>query len=563
MQTAPQRSKTGLTYHNPVAFWLGSLSVTAGVLLSIPMFLSGRRHGYQLVGARADQWLYLSLALMIGGTIATFFGLAPRAMFKRSSDAGRPHVRIRSMDDASLTSAHYKLMAILVVAIAVDTLKPFTFAFILPGVAKEYGLSSPSHHVAGALPVAIYPLAGIFGTTLGSFLWGYLADRIGRRASILLAAVTFIGTSACGAMPSFSWNVLMCFIMGFGVGGLLPIAYSLLSEVIPARRRGGVVVLVAGIGTALGFLTASYGATFLIPHFSWRMLWFLSFPTGILLIGLNHYIPESPRFLLANGYEAQARDVMRTFGVAAVEETGGEEELVAELDAFKGERFAELFRRPLGGLTVGIALYGLAWGLVNFGFITWLPSNLGKLGLSETNITTLISKAALFSIPGAVMVAYMYDRWSSKKTMVLFSGVTAATLFAFAVMGNSIVHHTGILTFLVVCLLIAMWAVISVLSPYSAEVYPTKIRASGAGVAAGASKLGGVLALIMATAAISPPSVAGSAVLVAVPCSLAAVLMAWKGIETRGRRLEEIHATMALKSAAGHGMLEPAVHGTE
>jgi putative MFS transporter len=550
VQTQPHRTKTGLTYHNPAAFWLGSLAVTVGVLLSIPMFLSGKDHGYQLVGAHPDKWLYVSIVLMIGGTIAAFFGLAPRAMFKRADSAIRPHVRIRSMDDAALTPAHYKLIAILIVAIAVDTLKPFTFAFILPGVTKEYGLTSPTHHVAGAWPVALYPLLGIFGTTIGSFLWGYLADRIGRRASILLAAVTFIGTSACGAMPSFSWNLLMCFLMGLGVGGLLPIAYSLLSEIIPARRRGGVVVLVAGIGTAFGFLTASYGANWLIPHFTWRIMWFLSFPTGILLIGLNHFIPESPRFLLANGYEEQARDVMRSFGVVAVEESDGEQEVVAELDAFKGERFHELFRKPLGGLTLGVTLYGLAWGLVNFGFITWLPSNLGKLGLSQTTITTLISKAALFSIPGAVLVAYMYDRWSSKKTMVLFSGITAVTLFAFAAMGNSIIHHTGILTFLVVCLLIAMWAVISVLSPYSAEVYPTKIRASGAGVAAGASKLGGVLALIMATLAISPPSVSGSAILVAIPCAAAAVLMAWKGIETRGRRLEEIHATMALTIAA-------------
>ena len=552
MQTRPTASKNGITYHNPLAFWVGASAVILGVLLHIPMFFGRSATGYRLAGVRADGSLLFGVALIIGGTILTFIGVAPRDLLKGAGSSSRAHIRIKAMDDAKLTAAHYKLMAVLCVAIAVDTLKPFTFAFILPGVAAEYNLNSPSHLAAGHWPVALFPIAGIGGTTIGSFLWGYLADRIGRRACILLSAITFIGTAACGAMPSFNWNMVMCFFMGLGVGGLLPISYSLLSETIPARRRGGVVVLVAGIGTALGFLIASFGADWLIPHFSWRMMWFLGFPTGIILIALNHYIPESPRFLLANGQEAEARSVMRNFGVTAIEETPEEqeEEIVAEIQAFRGDRFAELFKRPLGGLTVGVTLYGLAWGLVNFGFITWLPSNLAKLGLSVSTITNLIAKAALFSIPGAVLVAYMYDRWSSKKTMVLFSAITAATLVGFAVMGNNIVHHTGLLTFLVVCLLVAMWAVIAVLSPYSAEVYPTRIRASGAGVVAGASKLGGVVALVMAALSISPPSVAGSAILVAIPCAAAAGVMAWKGIETRGRVLEEIHETMAAEAAA-------------
>jgi MFS transporter, putative metabolite:H+ symporter len=563
MQSEAHRSKSGITFHNPLAFWSGAALVTIGVIANMPMLFAKKSTNYILAGTKADVGLIIGVLMIVVGTILTVIGVAPRQAFKRSASASaRVHVRIKAMDDAKLTAAHYKLMAVLAVAIAVDTLKPFTFAFILPGYSAEYGLNSPSHPAPGALPAALFPIAGITGTTIGSFLWGFLADRIGRRACILLSAITFIGTAACGAMPSFNWNMAMCFLMGLGVGGLLPISYSLLSETIPARRRGGIVVLVAGIGTALGFLIASYGADWLIPHYSWRIMWFLGFPTGLVLIAINHFIPESPRFLLANGYASEARVVMRNFGAVAVEEQPDEQEPVSELAAFKGEKFHELFRRPLGGLTLGVTLYGLAWGLVNFGFITWLPSNLAKLGLSLTSITALIAKAALFSIPGAVLVAYLYDRWSSKKTMVLFSGITAATLAAFAVLGDSIVHHTGILTFLVICLLVSMWAVISVLSPYSAEVYPTKIRASGAGVAAGASKLGGVMALVMAALAISPPSVSGSAILVAIPCALAAVVIAVKGIETRGRRLEEIHATMAAASVRVPAPLEPVGEGT-
>jgi putative MFS transporter len=83
-----------------------------------------------------------------------------------------------------------------------------------------------------------------------------------------------------------------------------------------------------------------------------------------------------------------------------------------------------------------------------------------------------------------------------------------------------------------------------VLAPYSAEVYPTAIRAVGSGVTAGATKLGGVFALGLSVAAVAPPVLAGSAVLAAVPAGLAAIMLLLFGIETRGRGLEEISSAV-------------------
>jgi MFS family permease len=107
-------------------------------------------------------------------------------------------------------------MAALTLAVAIDTQKPFTFTFILPGVTAEYGLRSPSHPAPGHWPVALLPFFGILGTVLGSLIWGRLGDSIGRRASILLAAALFIGTAMCSAMPAFHWNLVACFVMGLG-----------------------------------------------------------------------------------------------------------------------------------------------------------------------------------------------------------------------------------------------------------------------------------------------------------------------------------------------------------
>ena len=101
-------------------------------------------------------------------------------------------------------------------------------------------------------------------------------------------------------------------------------------------------------------------------------------------------------------------------------------------------------------------------------------------------------------------------------------------------------RHTNVFTALIVVLLISMWATISALAPYGAEVYPTEIRAVGSGVVAGATKLGGVLALALSVASIAPPSLAGAALLAGGTAGLAAMLLSLYGIETRGRRLEEI-----------------------
>jgi len=84
-----------------------------------------------------------------------------------------------------------------------------------------------------------------------------LADIYGRKATILLSAVLFVGTSICGAMPSLAWNIGMCFMMGLAAGGMLPVTYALLAEMMPNRHRGWSLVLVGGLGAGGGYFAAS------------------------------------------------------------------------------------------------------------------------------------------------------------------------------------------------------------------------------------------------------------------------------------------------------------------
>jgi putative MFS transporter len=496
------------------------------------MYFDARSMHYRLAGMPWDGLMVVGMCLVVAGLGLVYYALVPH---RRQADVPRPgqsEFDARHIEGSTFTWAHAWLILVLLIAIAIDTMKPFTFAFILPGVATEYGLSTPAHHVAGRLPVGLLPLAGITGTVIGSLVWGFLGDRIGRRASILLACVIFIATAMCGAMPAFWQNVLLCFVMGLGVGGLLPIAYALLTETIPARYRGQTVVLVAGTGTAAGFLLCSWLANWLVPEFGWRIMWFLGLPTGLLLIALQRFIPESPRFLATVGRFDEARAVMRTLGLTvATPSTRVADPLPAEESLAAGAR--QLVQRPLRNLTLALALGGIAWGLVNFGFVVWLPTTVAAAGLSVASITGILAKASLFAVPGSVLVAWVYGRWSSKGTVVATAVATGAALLVFAVFGNDIARHPRLLAVAVALLLVAMWGLISVLAPYSAEVYPVGVRAGGAGITAGGSKFGGVAALVMSVLAIAPFSVRDTAIISAVPMLAAALAVAVTGVETR------------------------------
>jgi putative MFS transporter len=403
-------------------------------------------------------------------------------------------------------------------------------------MALEYGLKSPLHP-AGRIPAALLPLAGITGTVLGSFLWGWMGDRLGRRPSILMAAMTFIATSICGSMPSYALNLFMCFVMGLGVGGMLPIMFTLMAETIPARHRGWLLVLIGG-DVAGAYIITSWLAAALVPAFSWRVLWLLGLPTGLLLILLNRWIPESPRFLLARGRTDEAAAIMERYGAAIVREP----ETGMEAGSGAGMSMQELFRSPFLRATVVVVLLGLGIGLVSFGFQLWIPSNLQKLGFGEAEASRLLRNSALIGFPLNFLIAWLYGFWSSKGTLILLTSLTALSLFGFVVAGNSVVTNRVLLYSLLIMPIWGISSVVAVLSAYSAEIFPTRLRSRGSGLAAGFSKAGGVLIIALVAIAVAPPSIAGTALIGAIPMALAALAVALFGTETRNRQLEEITA---------------------
>jgi len=519
-------TKSRATRHT-LAFWFGILYILAGVSCHLPDYLKLRGHTH-LAGLPLTNMMLFGMFLIVAGLAISAYGLFPVKTGVKDISAD---YQLHAIDDVQLGWKHYGLVTVLGIALVVDVMKPATLGFALPGMRAEYGVSKELG--------SIFPISAMTGTTLGSLIWGILADRMGRRGSILLASLMFVSTGICGCMPAFKWNVIMCFFMGLSAGGMLPIVFALLAEMIPARQRGWLSVLVGGLGSAGGYLAASGAAGWLEPIYSWRILWLLNIPTGLLVILLSRFIPESPRFLLHQGQLEEAKRTLAKYDIELVRSTASKQVEIVKHSA------RQLFRQPYLLMTLTVCFYGAAWGLVNWGFMTWLPSITQDLLHLDSKIgNRLIFKSALAAVPGSFVVAALYGFWSSKRTMVLFAFITVGVLIGFSMFTAE--SGQTLFSILTLLLLVGLSGMIAMLSPYSVELYPTQLRATGGGVTASSGKVGGVGAPFLVAFILTHFSgLMIPSLTLAVPLFLAAIVLWLKGRETSGRRLEEINQASA------------------
>jgi putative MFS transporter len=198
-------------------------------------------------------------------------------------------------------------------------------------------------------------------------------------------------------------------------------------------------------------------------------------------------------------------------------------------------------------ITCGLMVCGVSWGLANFGFLLWLPTNLGSLGMDAGAASALLARSAVLALPGIALVIWLYHCWSSIRALSLFIVLTALSLLAFALMRVTGMQSTTGIVAATAMLLVSSSGVIAMLIPYAAEVYPVSLRGTGSGVIAAGSKFGGILGAGFGVLGMFN-DIAISATMIAIPMAISAVMLIRSGVDTRGQRLEQIQEALAVKA---------------
>ena len=153
-----------------IAFLVGSALVSVGVALHVVDIVKARSMGYMMVGMPMSTEMLVGMGLIGLGLAVALFALL------RQPRARDVSIHLVRRDAERLTAAHWKLLSVLVFGLVIDTMKPLTLGFVIPGMREEYGISvSTAAHL---------PLVALTGTVIGSLLFGHLADRVGRHPTI-------------------------------------------------------------------------------------------------------------------------------------------------------------------------------------------------------------------------------------------------------------------------------------------------------------------------------------------------------------------------------------------
>jgi AAHS family 4-hydroxybenzoate transporter-like MFS transporter len=399
-------------------------------------------------------------------------------------------------------------------SVVLDGFDSQLIGFAVPVLIKEWGITRAAFAPALA--------AGLVGMSIGSACAGILADRFGRRSSII-GSVFLFGIATCAV--GFSRDLLMIgilrFITGLGIGGALPGATTMMAEFTPARRRT-MAITATIVCVPLGGMFAGLFAGQIVPAFGWRVL----FQAGGLLpvvlgVVLLFALPESPRFLALHPARwPELTALLGRMGRPVATGTAFTDTPRQGTDMYRG--FPVLFRQNRARDTAAIwAAFFLCLFAVYSAFY-WLPAVLVAEGLSVAVAGSGLTAYNLGGVIGALLLAWGISRFGSRWPLLLCcAGAAASALF---LKGVDINHSTGLLIFGFGVHGMFVNAVQSTMFAVCAFLYPTMARATGTASALAFGRLGAIISSFAGATAIAMGGLSGYASMLAM--AMAGVFLA-------------------------------------
>ncbi len=444
---------------------------------------------------------------------------------------------LERLENLPVGSFHYKLLVVTGLGWLFDSMDTGLISFVLPLLAKEWGLTPDQVGWIGSV--------GLIGMALGAVLAGTIADKFGRKNVFAATVILYsVATGLCAVAWSYESLLVFRFLVGFGLGGELPVAATLMSEYAPSNLRGRFIVLLESFW-GVGWLVAALISYLLIPQFGWQVAFIIGALPALYVFLIRLHMPESIRYLLSKGKVDEARQIILTLEKKlGVESKPFDKEFVDEATPiFK----LNVFTLWKPAFRVRTLMLWLAWfGIVfsYYGIFMWLPSIVFAQGFEVVKTFEYVLIMTLAQLPGYFAAAWLVDLIGRRYTLssfLLMSGV-CAYFFGNAATANELLMWGAAMSFFN----LGAWGVIYTYTP---ELYPTAIRALGSGWAAGFGRIGGMIApMLVGVLLVGGAQMNSIFVMFASVFVIISVIVLSLGVESKRKSLEEIDASFKIKT---------------
>jgi putative MFS transporter len=424
-----------------------------------------------------------------------------------------------SLEKAEITLFHYRFLGVSCLAWAFNAISVMIISFVAPSIRSEWNLSLTS---IGMLATVYY-----VGMLIGASGCGYLSDHVGRKLTV---QATIISYSLFTGLCAFAWDLnsmmILRFLGGLGTGGLMPVLSSWMSEYIPARRRGTFVAVLES-SWSFGALLISAVSFVILPAYGWRSIFLVAFTSLVFVILVQKYMPESIRYLEVKGKVQQAEDIIRRYRFP---EPSG-----VEVAPQSKVSLTELLSRDLRRRTIMLWILWFCIAYTYHGIFVWLPTVLSEQGFTLVKALWFTLMITSLQIPGYLSAALLIDYLGRKPILTAYMSIAglASYLFGTAKSEISIIAFGGAISFFN----LGAWAVTYAYTP---ELYPTRIRGTGAGIAGAVGRIAGIITPMATGLIVSSMGVFQAFLGFFIAHFIAAAVVASLGVETKGRTLEEI-----------------------
>jgi len=325
-------------------------------------------------------------------------------------------------------------------------------SFIIAAIAVDWHL--------GAQQIGLVAAINSIGMAAGAAVAGTLADRYGRRSILIWTLLIFSAASGLSALvSSFLALCILRFIAGFGLGGELPVASTLVSESVPQKERGRAVVLLESFW-AFGWILSALIAYFVIPDYGWRIAFVISALPAFYALYLRRAIQDSPRYTAA----VERRPLPFRQRVASV--------------------WSSKYRRST--ITLWILWFTVVFSY--YGMFLWLPTVMVMKGYDLVKSFQYVLIITLAQLPGYFTAAYFIEKIGRKFVLVTYLVLTAVSAIWFGT-----AESEGMLLAAGICLSFFNLGAWGGMYAYTPELYPTEVRSTGVGLAASFGRIGGVI----------------------------------------------------------------------